>query len=342
MTKRPERTRTYHGLLFDSTYWDSYSPRPGDIVVSTSAKAGTTWVQVICGLLIFQNPEPTAPLDDLSPWFDLRLTPPAVTVPLLEAQTHRRFIKSHLPMDGIPYYDDMRYIVVGRDTRDVFMSWVKHLENMAPHSIAMFNAKSGAELLAVADKYEIDLPPEQRAVFAKMRPWEGPVFPDLDVIADRRTYWRKWITTGAFPWEQDGWPAVSHHAHLNTWWRHRGLENILFVHFNDLLADLDGEMRRIAAFLDIPVDEGAWPVLVDAATFKSMKRKADLTAPGTSFGAWNDPKEFFHKGTNKRWHEVLTDDDIALYRDNIARTLEPASARWLEEGRLAFADPRNL
>ena len=196
MTKRPERTRTYHGLLFDSTYWDSYSPRPGDIVVSTSAKAGTTWVQVICGLLIFQNPEPTAPLDDLSPWFDLRLTPPAVTVPLLEAQTHRRFIKSHLPMDGIPYYDDMRYIVVGRDTRDVFMSWVKHLENMAPHSIAMFNAKSGAELLAVADKYEIDLPPEQRAVFAKMRPWEGPVFPDLDVIADRRTYWRKWITTG--------------------------------------------------------------------------------------------------------------------------------------------------
>lgn len=47
-------------------------------------------------------------------------------------------------------------------------------------------------------------------------------------------------------------------------------------------------------------------------------------------------------GTNKRWHEVLTEEDIALYQDNIAQTLEPAAARWLEEGRLAYADPRDL
>lgn len=177
MTERPERSRTYHGLIFDSTYWDAFKPRPGDIVVSTSAKAGTTWVQTICRLLIFQTPEPPAPLDDLSPWFDLRLTPPEVTVPLLEAQTHRRFLKSHLPMDGIPYFEELRYIAVGRDSRDVFMSWVKHLENMSDHATAMFNAKSGEELLAVADRYGIDLPPEQRALFANMRSWEGRPFP---------------------------------------------------------------------------------------------------------------------------------------------------------------------
>ena len=44
----------------------------------------------------------------------------------------------------------------------------------------------------------------------------------------------------------------------------------------------------------------------------------------------------------KRWHEVLTDEDIALYHDNISRTLVPAAARWLEKGRLPYADPRNL
>lgn len=342
MPEKPERTREYLGLVFDSSYWDKFQPRDGDIVVTTSAKAGTTWCQTICRMLIFQSPTAPAPLDDLSPWFDLRLTPPEMTIPLLEAQTHRRFIKSHLPMDGIRYFDELRYIVVGRDSRDVFMSWLKHMEIMTPHTTEMFNAHSGEDLLQVADRYEIDLPPEQRAIFAGIRAWEGPEFPSPSELEDRRGIWKKWISEGAYPWEADGWPAVSHHSHLNTWWKHRELENILFVHFNDLLADLDGEMRRIAAFLSIPVNEEIWPELVDAATFKSMKDKAQVTAPGTSFGAWRDPRDFFHKGTNKRWNDLLSDDDLALYEANVERTLAPNARRWLEQGRFAVGDPGNL
>ena len=37
----------------------------------------------------------------------------------LENQTHRRFIKTHLPLDGIVYHPQIKYIVVGRDPRDV-------------------------------------------------------------------------------------------------------------------------------------------------------------------------------------------------------------------------------
>ncbi len=44
--------------------------------------------------------------------------PADVMHPMLEAQTHRRFMKSHTAADGIPFFDDAKYIVVGRDGLD--------------------------------------------------------------------------------------------------------------------------------------------------------------------------------------------------------------------------------
>ena len=52
-----------------------------------------------------------------------------------------------------------------------------------------------------------------------------------------------------------------------TYWEERKRPNLLMVNYSDLLADLDGEMRRVSAFLDIPVDEDVWPSLVTAAQF---------------------------------------------------------------------------
>jgi aryl sulfotransferase len=37
---------------------------------------------------------------ELSPWLDLRVPPKEVKLPAVEAQTHRRFIKTHLPLDA--------------------------------------------------------------------------------------------------------------------------------------------------------------------------------------------------------------------------------------------------
>ena len=43
---------------------------------------------------------------------------------------------------------------------------------------------------------------------------------------------------------------------------------------------------------------------------------------------------FLYKGTNGRWRDVLTDDDLALY-DQAAATLDPELRAWLEGGRNA-------
>jgi hypothetical protein len=43
--------------MHDSARWEDFRFRPGgDLVITTPAKCGTTWMQTICGLLIFQDP----------------------------------------------------------------------------------------------------------------------------------------------------------------------------------------------------------------------------------------------------------------------------------------------
>lgn len=273
--------------------------RPGDIVISTSAKAGTTWMQRIVSLLIFG----TGPLPDVltkvSPWIDCRYTDPLdEVVARIDAQRHRRFLKTHLPVDALPFSEDVRYIVVGRDTRDVFMSLWNHYRN---YTDMMYEMTSAGD------------------------PPGGPLprCPD-----DLRRLWSQWATRGSFEWESDGWPFWSHHYHAAAWWPFRHLENVLLVHYNDLQADLEGQMGRVADHLGIRVAEGAWPELVGAARFESMKSSGrELLGPMDRFVG--GPDAFLYKGSNGRWREALTADDLELY-EKMAGALDPALRDWLE------------
>ena len=49
---------------------------------------------------------------------------------LRRAIYHCRFIKTHTPLDGLPVRDDVSYVVVGRDPRDVMISMEHHFANM--------------------------------------------------------------------------------------------------------------------------------------------------------------------------------------------------------------------
>lgn len=297
---KPERIHQYVHTFMDSTRWDGFQPRDGDIVVDTAYKAGTTWMQMICALLVFQKPELDRPLSDISPWLDMRLQPVEDVLAGLEAQDHRRIIKSHVPLDALPYFDNVTYMVVARDPRDVFVSWLNHMGNMDHQA---FKPLEGAD-------------PEAKP----------------DIPEDPREFFRKWMTTGAFSWEQEGWPTWSMLRHAETFWNFRHLPNIHMFHFSDMKADLDGEMRRAAKALKIDVPDALWPELVDAARFDSMKKNADTLAPQADKGFWQDNARFFNKGASGQWRDLLGDEEVALYREVMDRRLEPELAAWLENG----------
>ena len=100
MKALPQKTRELHSHHFDSTIWNGFAFRPDDIVIATYAKSGTTWTQQIIAQLLFGG-DPELSVADMSPWLDLRVPPKAVKLPVVEAQTHRRFLKTHLPVDAL-------------------------------------------------------------------------------------------------------------------------------------------------------------------------------------------------------------------------------------------------
>ncbi len=124
----PIKTRELHTQLFDSTVWNDLVFRDDDIVISTWSKSGTTWVQQIVAQLLFNGAEGLE-VAEMSPWLDLRIPPKEVKLAALEAQTHRRFIKTHLPLDALVYSPRAKYIYIGRDGRDVMWSMHNHWIN---------------------------------------------------------------------------------------------------------------------------------------------------------------------------------------------------------------------
>lgn len=283
-------------------------------MIATSPKCGTTWMQRIVGLLIFQNDAPIA-LPQVSPWIDRRfMEAPEATHARIEAQTHRRFLKTHLPLDGIPFHDEVSYIHVARDGRDAASSYHNHLLSLSPALIAEFN-RNGLE------------DPDLR------RPVPRP--PE-----DFRDFFQWWLANEALPGEGECAPVLSMFKLVRSYWEARTLPNMLLVHYADLQTDLEGEMRRIAAFLRIEVPEATWPKLVRAAGFEEMKRAGGQLMPQMSRGMIGGTDSFFFKGTNGRWKDALGPDELALYDCKIAARLTPGCARWMATGRLVAGDPR--
>jgi aryl sulfotransferase len=301
----PERTRVYQNHHLDSTRWDGFVPRNDDIIITTAYKAGTTWMQRIVAALVLGPPPLPARLGELSPWIDARFMGPIETVMVnVEGQTHRRFVKSHLAADGLPYYPQARYIVVGRDTRDVFMSLFNHYAAQTDLMMELLND------------------PER----------VGPEFPRCP--ATPQELWPRWINEGWFDWEPDGWPYWSHHHHLSTWWESRDLPNVLFVHFGDLKADPETEVRRVAGYLEIEIDDAGLPALLASIGLDAMREEARGDDDPMQMGFVGGAARFFYQGENGRWRGVLTDDDLAMY-ESAAATLDPSLRAWLEGGRHA-------
>jgi len=309
MSAGDHQPRIYKTWVHDSTRWEHFRPRDGDVVIATQSKCGTTWMQRIASLLIFQSPEPCAVME-ISPWIDSRFMMPVDAMrELIEAQCHRRFVKSHLPFDGLPYYEQIRYIHVARDARDACMSFFNHCSAFTPAAYEDLD-RSAPEL--------------------------GP-FPRCP--QDPREFWRRWFTRGVLPGTHDGYPDVSFFDLETTYWHARRRDNVLLVHYNDLKADLDGEMRRIAAFLSIETPPDLWPRLVEAATFDAMKRDGKILMGRANDYFEGGSDRFLFKGSNGRWRDLMSADDLELYEKAAAR-LTPALRRWTEQGRLVAGDPR--
>ena len=293
--KWPQKTRELHNHHFDSTIWNDLKFRDDDIVIATYAKSGTTWMQQIVAQLMFDG-DPDISVAEMSPWVDLRVPPKEVKLPLLEAQTHRRFMKTHLPVDAIRFCPKAKYLYIGRDGRDVVWSMYNHHFNA---NQTWYNALN-------------DTP-------GRVGP---PIEPPPD---DIRQYWREWL-------DRDGHPFWPFWENIRSWWAVRDLPNVKFIHFANLKHDMAREIRGIATFLDIPIKESRWEAILNHCSFEWMKKNATKSVPlGGAF--WDAGAEvFINKGVNGRWSDTLTPEEVAAYQTRSRTELGDECAHWLATG----------
>jgi aryl sulfotransferase len=294
----PEKLRELHNHHFDSTIWNDFEFRDDDIIIATYAKSGTTWMQQIISQLIF-NGQPDLDVAEMSPWMDLRVPPKNIKLPMVEAQTHRRFLKTHLPVDALVFSDKAKYIYIGRDGRDVLWSMFNHHSNA---NDAWYEALNDTPGLVGSP---IEKPP-----------------------TSIQQYYHEWLDGDGHPW----WPFWDN---INSWWAIRNLPNVHFVHFANLKKDMDGEIRRIAEFLETPIDETKWASILRHCRFDYMKEHATKSVPlGGAF--WDGGAQtFIHKGVNGRWRDILSADESLKYEQLATEKLDNDCAQWLASGEMS-------
>jgi aryl sulfotransferase len=286
----------YRSADEDSARWASFRFREGDIVISTRSKSGTTWVQMICALLVFGDPDLPEPLPVLSPWVDHAIEPVEEVVARLERQRHRRFVKTHTPLDGVPLDPRATYVVVARHPLDMAVSLYHQGSNIDRRRLR-----------------ELTGAPEPA----------GPV-PARPDVHDWLVAWTEEETA---PQESmDSLVGVLHHA-VDAWGR-RDLPGVVLVHYADLLADLPGEMARLADRLGIDPPADRWDELVEAASFAGMRRQADRVTPNT-LGVLKDNAAFFRRGRSGGGREVLSPAELRRYESRVARLAPPDLVGWL-------------
>lgn len=304
--KRPP-LRSYQTFTYDSRRWARYTPRIGDIFIATYVKSGTTWMQRIVGMLVFQSERPFS-VEDMSPWPDRRTLEPAATIFVkAEGQTHRRFFKTHIPIDGLPLYDEVKYVHVVRDGRDVVMSWCDQHANFRDVHLARL------DVAGISDP-DIDRP-----------------FPDF--LDNRDAYFHRWLTEATMAGDADGLPHYSWFEGERAWWKARHLSNVLLVHYRDLKADPAMEIARIADFLDVTLPADLLSRIVAASDFDAMRDQATALL-GEEDQSLQNTRRFFNKGRNERWRGVFSEANLQLFEDKLDALGDDELAAFICHGRL--------
>lgn len=109
-----------------------FQPRPTDVLITTAAKAGTTWMQQILHQLRTGGDDQFQSIDDVVPWLELPRDGKHWSDVLaeFESQTDPRIFKTHCTYEQTPGTDTSRIILTSRDPRDCCVSFYHHKMNM--------------------------------------------------------------------------------------------------------------------------------------------------------------------------------------------------------------------
>jgi len=314
LTPKPTVERHLFSNHFDTRHWYLWEPRNNDIIIATPPKAGTTWTQRIVSQLIFNGQFPTkyGSVDEISPWVAMKAAPIKDQIKALHDTNyypHQRFVKSHEPIGSVPFWDNVKYIFVGRCYKDVVWSMYNHYKKGNDFWYQVLNAPLDGNV-----------------------PFEP--LPRFNNNYTEHDLWKELLYTGDFAGNPDGGHWWSPLWVAGSWLKLRNnikYNNILFIHYNNLKNDLSGEIKNIAEFLEIEYDKHMFDTIVNNCTFETMKNDP-TSAPlgGAIFDGGS--QSFINQGKTGRWKDTLTDQCIDDYKIMASRYMDDNQIKWMETG----------
>jgi len=295
-------TRVLRDYLSNSMVWEAFVAQggfvEGDIVVADPFKAGTTWTQRIIQQILSNGDEKDAGLSDTSPWLDSSWGDHAEMLRVLKEQREagiRRVIKSHVPADALPIAAAARYVFVGRNGKNLGISFYNYLKNFSEATMSTIN-RIHAE-------------------------WSSDHVP-LVIPDDLQVFFDRWLDT-------DGYGCCDLFDVMKSWWEHRNEPNVLLVHYGQLRGDLVAPIGRLAEFLSIDPWSLRTDAIVEHCSFDYMSARAEKMAPFGG-GHMSSAKAFFDKGLKRDYRSELTTAQIERFDRIALEKLGKDCAHWLE------------
>merc|ERR1719411_796682 len=131
----------------DTSLWDEIPLQDSDIFINSPAKAGTTWTQeIVCQLLYNGDYSAVGSTGvEISIWAAMKLPSREEKIRMMVEQAAnpkipRRIIKTHEPVETVPFKAANKHLFVGRDYRDIVWSWYSHHRNFHPDVYSRINA----------------------------------------------------------------------------------------------------------------------------------------------------------------------------------------------------------
>lgn len=112
--------------------------------------------------------------------------------------------------------------------------------------------------------------------------------------------------------------------HVSGWLNNKDRLNVLYVHYEDLIANLEGELRKIAGFCDLHIEESRYPAIVQRCSFSFMKNHEDKFSLLNQIfldKGW-DMNKFIRKGKTQEWKSYFSHEQL--------RSLEKEMEEYLD------------
>ena len=260
-------------------------------------------------MLLLDRGRPRRADGEISPWLDMLIRTDDEVFGLLDGQSHRRFMKTHTPLDGIPRHPSVTYIAVIRHPLDVALSDADHFRNQARRAARRAprrrrgprRRRSPPARGAAGGRRGV--PPMVHRQPRARQPVAGPH--GLEDYCDQaRTYW-----VG---------PARSRTCTCST----------------TPTCGLDLRCERCVA-RGRPRRRGRRGTVARVRGGGGHRRDARAcrgTEPEAHLGIWTSPERFFRSGGTRDWASLLDASDLERFEERL-RTLAGDAVEWVLRGR---------